>query len=217
VVSPGLSSILVMRTSHLLRLLMGLLGGGLLLAGAVLLVPSLLGVVQRGSTDRAVLHHWLGPSGAITHVLTPMVDTSLKSAAACGTGSVAQNYALLAFPTLPGTEGVAANGGWNLLTQRSVVHYGHSPAPGATGNVIIALHREPNFENLNQLHVGSPITVTDRNCHRWTYRVTQIWVLSPNQVTQLNPVASGHVLTLVTCTPLWIDTQRLVIRATLVG
>ena len=206
-----------MRASRLLPLLLTLLGSALLLTGAALLVPSLLGVAQRGGTDQAALKHWLGRSGAIAQVLTPAVDTSLKAAAACGTGTPAQNYALLAFPALPGTEGVAADGGWNLLTRRSVVHYGHSPAPGAVGNVVIALHREPNFENLNQLHRGSLITVTDRSCRRWTYRVTQTWVLDPNQVTQLNPVAHGHLLTLITCTPLWIDTQRLVIRAALVG
>ncbi len=204
------------HTSHLIRLLTGLVGAGLLLAGAALLIPGLLGVVQRGGADQSALNRWIGRSGAITHVLTPPVNRSLAGVAACGTGSATQNYALVAFPTLPGTEGVAANGGWNLLTRRSVVHYGQSAAPGGVGNVVVALHREPNFENLNQLHVGSPITVTDRACQRWTYRVTQMWVLNPNQVTQLNPVAHGHLLTLITCTPLWIDNQRLVIRATLV-
>jgi sortase (surface protein transpeptidase) len=34
-------------------------------------------------------------------------------------------------------------------------------------------------------------------------------------VTQLQPIGNGTWITLVTCTPLWIDSQRLVIRAQL--
>ncbi len=45
--------------------------------------------------------------------------------------------------------------------------------------------------------------------------ITNLWTEYPSQVTQLQPISSGSWLTVVTCTPLWIDSQRLVIRAQL--
>ncbi len=197
-----------------------LMAGGviLVLAGIGVLVPSLLGVWQRGNQDHQLLQKWLGNQGAITKVLpsqgvTPAGAASPSAAPDCGSGSPSSEYMLIAFPTLPGIEGVAGNGTWALLNQRSVVHYSASPAPGAVGNMLVALHREPNFEPLGSLKVGDPIIVTDRSCTKFTYTVTQVWVENPSKVTQLGQLSGGRYLTLVTCTPLWIDTQRIVIRA----
>ena len=191
----------------------------LVLAGIGVLVPPLLGVWQRGGHDHQLLQKWLGSQGAITKVLPSQVvapaGSGIPGAAACGSGSPSSEYLLVAFPTLPGIEGVAGNGSWALLTQRSVVHYSASPGPGQEGNMLIALHREPNFEPLGSLKVGDPIVITDRACTKFTYTVTQVWVESPNKVSQLGQLSGGKYLTLVTCTPLWVDTQRIVIRAEL--
>jgi sortase A len=102
-----------------------------------------------------------------------------------------------------------------MLTQRSVVHYDNSPAPGQVGNMLIALHREPNFEPLGTLKAGDTVVVTARDCQQFTYTITRIWTENPSQVTQLQALSGGRYLTIITCTPLWIDTQRIVIRATL--
>ncbi|MHB1527789.1 MAG: sortase [Candidatus Dormibacteria bacterium] len=192
----------------------------LVLLGVGILAPPLLGVLQRGSHDHKLLKSWLGPNGAITQVIpsqteNPASVSSPATAPACGSGSPTSEFALLAFPTLPGIEGVAGNGNWSMLTQRSVVHYADSPGPGQTGNMLIAVHREPNFEPLGTLKVGDPIVVTARSCKQFTYTISQIWVESPAQVTQLQPLSGASYLTVITCTPLWIDTSRLVIRATL--
>ncbi len=192
----------------------------LVLAGIGVLVPPLLGVWQRGNHDHQLLQKWLGNQGAITKVLpsevvAPAGSSSPPAAAACGSGSPSSEYLLVAFPTLPGIEGVAGNGSWALLTQRSVVHYSSSPGPGQEGNMLIALHREPNFEPLGSLRVGDPIVITDRACTKFTYTVTQVWVESPSKVSQLGQLSGGKYLTLITCTPLWVDTQRIVIRAEL--
>jgi LPXTG-site transpeptidase (sortase) family protein len=96
-----------------------------------------------------------------------------------------------------------------------MVHYHGAPDPGQAGNVIIAFHREPDYQYIDQMGVGAQITVQDRSCHVWTYQVTQVWTLNPDDVSQLNPT-SGHDLTLITCTPWWTDTQRIIWRATLV-
>ncbi len=196
------------------------LGVILMLVGVGILVPPLLGVLHRSGNDHRLLQKWLGSNGALTKVIpgqteNPLNSGSTATAPACGSGSPTTEYALVSFPTLPGIEGVAGNGTWAMLTQRSVVHYQFSPAPGGVGNMLIALHREPNFEPLNQLRPGDAIVVTARNCRQYTYTVTNTVVEYPNQVTQLDPMSSGHYLTVITCTPLWVDTQRLVIRATL--
>lgn len=202
------------------RALATIAGVALVAAGVGLLIPSLLGVSRRATADRQALGSWraaLGTHGAITHVVVQRPGSVPAFASGCGAGSAVQDYALIRFPTLPGTEGVAASGTWTLLTQRSVVHWGASPAPGQAGNVLIALHREPNFETLGRLRPGDPIVLVNRACRSYTYRVTRTWILNPSQVTQLAPVAGARVLTVITCTPLWIDTQRLVIRARLVS
>jgi sortase A len=97
-----------------------------------------------------------------------------------------------------------------------MVHYAGTPNPGQQGNVIIAFHREPDFQFINQLSVGATITVQNRTCQTYVYRVTQRWTLAPARVTQLGPT-SGHELTMVTCDPWWQDYNRLVWRAELVS
>ena len=110
--------------------------------------------------------------------------------------------------------GVAVNGNWTQLDDRSMVHWYGSPDPGGDGNVIIAFHREPDYQNIDQLAVGSTVTIENRSCQTYVYTVTQRWDLAPSAVTQLVPT-SGQVLTLITCTPWWQDYDRLVWRADL--
>ncbi len=200
--------------------ILAITGAVLVLAGIGVLLPPVLGVLHRGGNDKQLLQKWLGPKSAITKVIpqqneTPVNSTTPATVPACGTGPANSEYALVAFPSLPGVEGVAGNGNWGMLTQRSVVHYSDSPGPGGVGNMLLALHREPNFEPLGTLKAGNQILITARNCQQFTYTITQVWVENPSQVTQLQPISQGHFLTLVTCTPLWVDTQRIVIRATL--
>jgi len=41
--------------------------------------------------------------------------------------------------------------------------------------VIIAFHREPDFQYINELNVGGTITIENRACQTFVYRVTQRW------------------------------------------
>jgi len=198
-------------------------GGGILLIGAglAIFIPPLVGVLHRSHADTLALQKWKAPGSALSKQL-PKVKTiqepgasPVATAPSCGSGSPASEYALIDFPSLTGIEGVAGNGTWSMLLERSVVHYASTPAPGQPGNGIYALHREPNFEPLGTLGAGDTIILTNRNCQQFTYAITNIWTEYPSQVTQLQPISSGAFITLVTCTPLWVDSQRLVIRAQL--
>jgi len=188
---------------------LGLIGGGVY----VVVVP-LLGVWQRGQADDSALQQWKhGGSQALvgeTHEKT-------TPAAACGTaGAPADAYALVTFPSLAqwGYQGVAGDGTWDMLRVRSMVHYQGTAVPGQQGNVIIAFHREPHFQHIDELAPGDVVDVQDRTCSTYHYKVATRQVLPPDKVTQLVPT-TGHDLTLITCTPWFQDYNRIVWQATL--
>jgi LPXTG-site transpeptidase (sortase) family protein len=203
-----------------------LAGAGLVIAGVVVIAIPVITTYIRGGADDQALQEWRsGGSSALAGVpnapdAVPGSSTAVQgqAAPACKPNSApAQDYALLTFDSLSqyGYSGVAANGDWNTLHQRSMVHYKTSPDPGQQGNVIFAFHREPHYEHIDQMKVGDTVTVQDRACHDFTYRITGKWVHDPNQVNEL-VTTTGHDLTLITCTPWWRDYQRIVWRATLV-
>ena len=186
-----------------------------ILAGISLVVAPLLGVWQRGQADQTALSSWQkGGSNALAGALP--TSTAAPRTVACGSGSPA-DYALVSFaaPAADHYAGVATDGNWDSLHNRSMVHYTGTPAPGGLGNSIIAFHREPDYEHIDQLAVGDTVSVQDLSCHTFVYKITGRWVLDPSHVTQLQPT-SGHDLTLITCTPFWVDSQRIVWRASLV-
>jgi sortase A len=207
-------------------------GGALIVAGIVVIAVPVITTWVRGNVDDQALRDWnSGGSSALTGAAPNAPDavpgSSTSTSPSPGGGTVAPackpgaapaaDYALVNFPSLPqyGYSGVAANGDWNTLHQRSMVHYTTSPAPGRQGNVIIAFHREPHYEHIDQLKVGDTVTVQDRSCAVFTYRITQRWTEAPDKVAQL-VTTSGHDLTLITCTPWWRDYDRIVWRGTLV-
>jgi sortase A len=200
-----------------LRLSLVALGVAALLTGVGMLVVPLLGVFQRGQADQTALSTWqTGGSRALAGALPTSTASPTPRTLACGSGSAA-DYALVTFaaPASDHYGGVATDGTWDQLHDRSMVHYTGTPAPGQQGNSIFAFHREPDYEHIDQLIVGDTVSVQDRSCQTFVYKITGRWILDPSRVTQLVPTA-GHDLTLITCTPFWVDSQRIVWRASLV-
>jgi LPXTG-site transpeptidase (sortase) family protein len=205
------------HTRRPIRLWMVLLAIGIasILAGGALIAGPLIGVFQRGAVDSTALKHWKG--GGATHSVAPAPAPAASKSPTCGTSSTT-DYALVSFgaPAQYHYAAVAGNGTWALLNSRSMVHYSGTPDPGQQGNVIIAFHREPDFQYINQLNVGATITIQNRTCQTFVYKVTARWDLAPNHVTQLVPT-SGHELTMITCDPWWQDYNRFVWRAELIS
>jgi len=215
------------------------LGVASIIAGAALIAGPLIGVFQRGAVDSTALKHWKG--GTVKPAVGPAPVASQSPAAskspACGTSS-ATDYALVDFGapaqyhyaavagngtwallnsrSMVHYAAVAGNGTWALLNSRSMVHYDGTPNPGQQGNVIIAFHREPDFQYINQLNVGNTISIQNRACQTFVYKVNARCDLAPAKVTQLSPT-SGHELTMITCDPWWQDYNRLVWRAELIS
>jgi LPXTG-site transpeptidase (sortase) family protein len=184
-----------------------------IVAGGALIVGPLIGVMLRGQADSKALNNWHGRTQPAVTGANPDATKSLS----CGSSSTT-DYALVSFgaPAQYHYAAVAGNGNWTLLNSRSMVHYAGTANPGQQGNVIIAFHREPDFQYINQLSAGATITVQTRTCQKFVYRVIQRWNLPPSKVTQLGPT-TGHELTLITCDPWWQDYNRLVWRAELIS
>lgn len=100
-------------------------------------------------------------------------------------------------------------------------HYPGTARPGKPGNIAIAGHRTgwgSPFLNLDDLEPGDRVKIVDRRGVRHTYVVrdsrlvtpTDDWVLGPD------PLGTGEpTLTLTTCDPPEINSERLIVFATL--
>jgi LPXTG-site transpeptidase (sortase) family protein len=195
----------------------------LVLAGVGITVHGLLqqakvqqAVTARGQNDVNAVNSWLAGSASSSAAPADTPTTGTATTTCGGGGSDSDAYALVEFTGLPqyAYVGVTVDGDWTKLDDRSMVHWYGSPAPGGKGNVIIAFHREPDYQNIDQLAVGETVTIQDRSCQTYVYTITQRWDLAPSAVTQLVPT-DGQELTLITCDPWWQDYNRLVWRADL--
>jgi LPXTG-site transpeptidase (sortase) family protein len=195
----------------------------LVLAGVGITVHGLLqqakvqqAVTARGQNDVNAVNSWLAGSASSSASPADTPTTGTATTTCGGGGSDSDAYALVEFTGLPqyAYVGVTVDGDWTKLDDRSMVHWYGSPAPGGKGNVIIAFHREPDYQNIDQLAVGETVTIQDRSCQTYVYTITQRWDLAPSAVTQLVPT-DGQELTLITCDPWWQDYNRLVWRADL--
>lgn len=198
------------------RTIVLILGLAAVLAGVGVIVGPIIGALVRGHGDQSALNSW--KAGGANNLRGPAAAAAADAShTACGSTSPT-DYALVKFsaPAADNYAGVAGDGTWDLLNTRSMVHYHGTPDPGQRGNSIIAFHREPDYQDINQLNVGDTVTIQDRSCHTYVYKISQRWILPPTQVTQLVPT-SGYDLTMVTCDPWWQDYNRIVWRASLVS
>lgn len=98
----------------------------------------------------------------------------------------------------------------------SLGHESGTAFAGEEGNCVIAGHRNYNFgkyfNRLDEVEIDDFIYL-DSATETYTYVVTDIQVVDPTDVEILEPIEGKETLTLYTCTPIYIATQRLVIIA----
>jgi len=98
-------------------------------------------------------------------------------------------------------------------------HFRDTPLPGQLGNSAIAGHRTTSgapFGSLNNLEPGDEVELTMPNGHRYVYVVTGSEVVTPDDYGVISRSdESKATLTLVTCTPKWSSTHRLIVYAEL--
>ncbi|HHY81744.1 MAG TPA: class D sortase [Clostridiales bacterium] len=87
---------------------------------------------------------------------------------------------------------------------------------GSIGNAAVAAHRSHKygrmFNRLDELEIGDKIKVTTKD-GTFEYTVYKKHVVEPDDTSVLNRSKEDRVLTLITCTPLYTATHRLVVHA----
>ena len=101
-------------------------------------------------------------------------------------------------------------------------HYPGTAKPGKKGNFAVAGHRtgwgEP-FADLDELMPGDLVTVEDRKGRAFTYEVQKSALVEPDDTWVLDPDPLGtgeRMITLTTCDPPGVNTQRLIVWGALV-
>ncbi|MGE5628949.1 MAG: class D sortase [Solirubrobacterales bacterium] len=96
-------------------------------------------------------------------------------------------------------------------------HFPGTAVPGEKGNCCIAGHRSYTysqyFNRLDELKSGDEIKITTKR-ETYTYIVYDSFIVDPSHTEVLNTTKDCE-LTLVTCTPIRIATQRLIVKAKL--
>lgn len=113
--------------------------------------------------------------------------------------------------------GVDATGRPAIAAGRVITHLRFTAGPGRQGNYVAYGHDDIQgsvFRYLEDLRVGDMIELAQSRAH-YVYRVTRSRVVWPSDVSVLAPTRAP-TLTLISCTPYMVDTQRIVISAALV-
>ena len=112
---------------------------------------------------------------------------------------------------------VVQGDGWEQLKKGVGQHLG--PAnPGDRGNVVLSAHNDifgEIFRDLDRLKPGDEI-VLYTNQRAYSYRVVNTRIVEPTEVEVLAPTQDATV-TLISCYPYMVDTQRIVVVARLAG
>jgi sortase A len=91
------------------------------------------------------------------------------------------------------------------------------PVGGADTHSVLTAHRglanATMFTNLDKVSVGDRFTIEVMS-EVLTYEVVRTQVVNPDEQDALRPVAGEDLVTLVTCTPLGINTQRILVTGT---
>ncbi len=89
--------------------------------------------------------------------------------------------------------------------------------PGEEGNCVVAGHRNyvfgKYFNRLDEIEPGDCIEI-ETMARNYQYTVTDKFVVEPDEVSVTDELA-GRQLTLITCTPLFVGSHRLIVRAEL--
>ena len=106
-------------------------------------------------------------------------------------------------------------GKWEV-SPMDIGHHEGTANPGEVGNVVLAGHRDINsalFRELDRLKPGDEVFVSNSS-REYKYIVTESFVVSPDHVEVMDPTNDKRV-TLITCTPIGLATQRLIVTAIL--
>jgi sortase A len=101
---------------------------------------------------------------------------------------------------------------------RAIGHVSGTAGLGQPGNCALAGHRNYTFgryfNRLDEVKVGDIISITTKKAE-FQYKVYEKLVVMPDDVSVLKGSKDDTVLTLITCTPIYVATHRLILHARL--
>jgi len=107
--------------------------------------------------------------------------------------------------------------GWEQLKKGVAQRLG-SADPGRNGNMVLSGHNDvfgEVFRHLDRLNPGDEITLYTQQ-RAYTYIVTGWELVEPDQVDVMDPTPDATI-TLISCYPYLIDTERIIVKGQLVG
>lgn len=104
----------------------------------------------------------------------------------------------------------------NEILKDSVGHFENTAMPGEYGNFSVAGHRAYTsnkfFSNLDEVEIGDDLNVLFEN-ETFTYKVNSIEVVTPDKVEVVDSTDKNNKeITLVTCTPKYVGSHRLIVK-----
>ena len=173
--------------------------------------PPLLGTPGSDGGDEGVPLTGSGPTAVATEAATATATATVDAQALLPTR--------LRIPAMvldsPVHEVTVDMGQWQV-SPMDIGHHEGTGAPGQKGNVVLAGHRDINsalFRELDRLGPGDEVYVSN-SLGEYKYLVTDSYIVSPEHTEVMDPTDDER-LTLITCTPIGIDTQRLIVTAEL--
>lgn len=164
--------------------------------------------------------------------VVPLVDSQIDETATSGATSleVGQVFARLRVPRFGEdyvrniAEGTSLE---KVLNTVGIGHYRSTQMPGEVGNFALAGHRSGNggpFRNIDKLQAGD-LAVVETATTRYIYRFIEQKIVEPSElgVIAADPVGltqkvtDGKYLTMTSCTPIYVNTQRIIAWFTLIS
>jgi sortase A len=111
---------------------------------------------------------------------------------------------------------VVQGDGWEQLKKGVGQHIG-TVNPGQDGNLVASAHNDifgELFRDLDRLQPGDEVHVST-STREYLYRVTGVEIVEPTDVSVMNPTARPTI-TLISCYPYLVDSQRIVVFGELV-
>ncbi len=154
-----------------------------------------------------------------TDTATPTTTTAPVLAVAMPIPKEEKAVARLEIPRM-GLNRIVVEGATASALTKGPGHFPETPLPGQLGNAAIAGHRTTHlhpFLDIDKLQPGDQIFVTTFN-GRYVYEVTGTEIVDPTDYADVIPTtdATKATLTLVSCTPKYSATNRIIVRADLV-
>jgi sortase A len=141
--------------------------------------------------------------------LRPLVQSALP-AIAIPTPSPRQAVRMV-IPSIGVDHPVVQGDGWEQLKRGIAQHIGTGD-PGQPGNLVVSAHNDifgEIFRDLDKLQPGDEISIYTQ-VEKYTYVIIGTRVVEPTEVSVMDPTI-GPTVTLISCYPYLVDTQRIVV------